>query len=174
LSRTLGPALEPLPSGSPPTSHDVVPNARAEFDIRAGIGRSAGLKLAMSARPLPPRPEPRLPQQAAARHARCAFRVVYQLIDDLRRESHHEQAELLNIEPEPIGDRRFEALLAVLSEHEVGEAGHSAPEWAMRSSVVLDPPWYVSPYLHALADAESPEPLRARGVLMTAAGLTRV
>ncbi len=74
----------------------------------------------------------------------------------------------------PTGDRRFDALPAGLAEHEAREAGHAPPEWTMRSSVVLDPPWHVSPYLHAMAEAGSPDPLRARGVLITAADLTRI
>ncbi|MGI8562609.1 MAG: hypothetical protein ACR2MZ_03475 [Candidatus Dormibacter sp.] len=109
-----------------------------------------------------------------ARDERNALRVVFQLVDDMRRALGDGREGFLELGPMPTGDRRFDALLAGLAEHEAREAGQSPPKWATRLSVVLDPPWYVSPYLRAMAEVESPEPLRARGILITAADLTRV
>lgn len=75
--------------------------------------------------------------------------------------------------PSRQGDPRYDALLAGWAEFEAEQFGLEVPGWTARAPV-LSEAWYVSPYGKAAAEAESPEPLRRRGVMMERVDLMRL
>jgi transcriptional regulator with XRE-family HTH domain len=75
---------------------------------------------------------------------------------------------LVAVEPEPVGDKRFDALLAALAEHLCVHANIDPPAWVYESTRFLDQAWWVSGLASARAAAlvHTPASLRRRGVMI--------
>lgn len=101
---------------------------------------------------------------------RLAFRFV-ELCDAATAEG---RVSLVQDEPRPTGDERFDALLAGIVEYSCARHGMIAPAWVDDSSRFLETWWFVSGMrtLHANAIAHSPISLARRGVFLTEDALT--
>lgn len=77
-------------------------------------------------------------------------------------------AQLVEEEPEPTGDARFDALLAAVAEHLCVRNGLPAPGWSLTPSRFLDGFWWVSPLPSARTYAllNTPASFRRRGVML--------
>lgn len=77
-------------------------------------------------------------------------------------------------QPSTTGDRRWDALLAAVTEMDALRAGREVPDWARGHA--LPHLWFVgsSPSLHAHSLAHSPPSLAARGIVLDAASLESV
>lgn len=75
---------------------------------------------------------------------------------------------LLSAEPAPVGDRRFDALLAAAAEHLAVHAGLPVPTWSLDPDRVVDGFWWVSdlPSARTQALVHAPASFRRRGVLL--------
>lgn len=103
-----------------------------------------------------------------------AVRLIAELIAWVRAGVVHLDA--LGVEPAPLGDRRWDALIGGVAEMLFHEAGRPTPGWASSPGRVLDRPWFVS-RLHKLWPEifrTTPAALASRGVLISAASLESV
>ena len=75
---------------------------------------------------------------------------------------------LVAAEPAPIGDQRFDALLAAIAEDLCIHAGETPPPWVHAPSRFLDRAWWVSglPSARAAALVHAPASFRRRGVMI--------
>ena len=75
---------------------------------------------------------------------------------------------LVAAEPAPIGDQRFDALLAAVAEDLCIHAGETPPSWVHAPSRFLDRAWWVSglPSARAAALVHAPASFRRRGVMI--------
>jgi transcriptional regulator with XRE-family HTH domain len=82
----------------------------------------------------------------------------------------------LRAEPDPLGDRRWDALLAGVVELLCAERHHRVPGWTASPWRVLDGPWFVSRLRTLWPEilVTTPAPLAARGVLLSARSLESV
>ena len=73
---------------------------------------------------------------------------------------------LVSREPEPIGDQRFDALLAAIAEDLTCRDGHRPPDWVHDDTRFLDHSWWVSdlPSARAQALVHTPASYRRRGL----------
>jgi len=103
----------------------------------------------------------------------AAFRVVWQLADDLRRDDLAIRVALCITPPAPTGDPRFDALIAGIVEYLLSSDGLPLPTWLSEDSRCLDDPWDVEPVpsLQANARSRTPESLARHGVFLDPAEL---
>jgi transcriptional regulator with XRE-family HTH domain len=82
----------------------------------------------------------------------------------------------LDQEPAPLGDRRWDALLAGVTELLCRELGRPVPGWASSPARCLEAPWFVSPLRSLWPEIyrTTPAPLVARGVFLSGAALDSV
>ena len=75
-------------------------------------------------------------------------------------------AGLIAQEPEPVGDRRFDAFLAAMAEYVAYQHQVPAPEWCFAQERVLTFGWHLAPYPQARrwAYARTPGPFLGRGI----------
>ncbi|WP_308162690.1 helix-turn-helix domain-containing protein [Nocardia alni] len=75
---------------------------------------------------------------------------------------------LIAAEPAPVGDPRYDALLAATAEHLALHAGFEVPDWVLSDGRCLDRFWWVSELPSAKAQAllHSPASFRSRGVML--------
>lgn len=94
-----------------------------------------------------------------------------EFVDDLRRSRNHDLIET----PFPLGDERFDSLLASTIEYLCDEMGMETPDWAWDVPSCKEP-WFVSGYenLKAIAIAESPAFFRRRKIFVLENFLSRV
>lgn len=106
------------------------------------------------------------------------LRVVIQASDDFGKLRTSEDRAFFFCPPGPIGDRRFDALLAGLAVHLCREANMvSTPAWTRDREVLLDHIWWCdsdAPSLHALALRDAVPAMRARGVMFSRRNLESV
>lgn len=103
-----------------------------------------------------------------------ALRHVIQFLDDLRRLSANLKRQAVREEPQPVDDKRWDALLAGIAELASHQFGFDAPGWAAAPSRFLDRFWFViediigrpAPGLATRAFVNSPPQLAARGVFL--------
>jgi hypothetical protein len=81
---------------------------------------------------------------------------------------------LVAAEPEPTGDRRFDALLAAIAEDLCVHADITPPGWVHASDRYLDGFWWISnlPSARARALVHTPASYRRRGVMLDRHDLT--
>lgn len=111
-----------------------------------------------------------------------ALRHIIQFIDDVRRLDPGLRRQAVLVEPEPTGDRRWDALLAGIAEYASLTFGFAVPGWTAAPSRFLTRFWFViedilrrpAPGLAALAFVSSPPPLAARGVFLDRESLVSV
>jgi hypothetical protein len=68
------------------------------------------------------------------------WKLVWEFLEEYRWEQTEAQSSLLQEEPEPVGDQRWDALLAALAEHLAAQLDLAPPPWA--ESRVLRRPWF--------------------------------
>jgi predicted XRE-type DNA-binding protein len=96
-----------------------------------------------------------------------AFKVIIQARDHLLTLRDPDDVREWLVEPAPIADRRFDALLRVLTRRTVEAEGGEAPSWA--TPVPLSAPWTLHPLPSGKARAmrEAPADLAALGIFIT-------
>jgi transcriptional regulator with XRE-family HTH domain len=97
-----------------------------------------------------------------------ALRLLFGFADDFRGSSRPGQIALLQDEPPPTGDPRFDAALAGIAELFAAEAGIPAPTWVNGPTRFVEPWWFVAsrPEFHAYTLANTPALLARHGVFM--------
>ena len=111
----------------------------------------------------------------ATRRMRVAYRAVLGLHDDLMRADAASRVALCVMPPPPTGDRRFDALLAALVEHDLERDGLPVPGWA-RDPAHDAGGWWVEdlPELRAAVRKATPAAFARHGVWLDAAELESV
>ena len=147
-----------------------------ELDTLERLAAAAGLELAVA-----PKGTGRLARQVgeisravAEDRTAHAVRLVAELVAWIRDDV--VSPDSLAQEPPTTGDRRWDALLAGVAELLCHEAGRPVPGWASCPARSLDFPWFVT-RLRSVRPAiylDTPAPLAARGVLLSASSLQSV
>jgi hypothetical protein len=118
----------------------------------------------------------------AAGNADEALRYVIQFLSDVEKLSPEGLRQAVHEEPDSVGDKRWDALLAGVAEHACHHAGVTVPGWSAAPSRFLQRFWFViedilkrpAPGLAAWAFARSPAALAARGVFIDRRSLVSV
>lgn len=112
----------------------------------------------------------------AARLSRAAddrtrWKLVWEFLEEYRWEPASGQPALLREEPPPVGDERWDALLAALAEHLAATHDLAPPVWTELR--VLRQPWFPAELRVQRADAlvHVPASFRKHGVYLSAADL---
>jgi hypothetical protein len=94
------------------------------------------------------------------------WRLVAEFLEEFRHESPAVQWELVQAEPGPTGDPRWDVFLAALTEHVCARQDRAAPAWARDRR--LDQFWFPFNTRAARADAlvHSPVSFRRRGIFI--------
>jgi hypothetical protein len=102
---------------------------------------------------------------------RIRWKLVWEFLEEYRREPGDAQPRLLRDEPSPLGDERWDALLAALAEHLAAKHDLAPPAWT--GSRVLRRPWFPAELRVQRADAlvRAPAAFRKHGVYLSAADL---
>jgi transcriptional regulator with XRE-family HTH domain len=105
-----------------------------------------------------------------------AFREVIQLADDLAHESAAIRVALSVTAPPPVGDARFDALIAAVTDYRLTSARAPRPEWIASNNYRLSEPWDVEsvPALRADARRRTPASIRRHGVFLADSELASV
>jgi hypothetical protein len=99
------------------------------------------------------------------------WKLVWEFLEEYRWEPPGVQPSLLEEEPSPVGDERWDALLAALAEHLAAQHDLAPPEWAELR--VLRRPWFPAELKVQRAEALvwAPAAFRKHGVYLSAADL---
>lgn len=102
------------------------------------------------------------------------FRLVLEFLEEFQWEKPGDRLGLLEEEPGPTQDRRWDVLLAGLAEHLAAQDGQAGPAWADQRA--LETFWFLDNTPGGRADAlvRAPAALRRRGVFISADDLARV
>ncbi len=102
---------------------------------------------------------------------RIRWKLVWEFLEEYRWEPGDAQPRLLRDEPPPLGDERWDALLAALAEHLAAKHDLAPPAWT--ESRVLRRPWFPAELRVQRADAlvRAPAAFRKHGVYLSAADL---
>ncbi len=103
--------------------------------------------------------------------AKVRWKLVWEFLEEYRWEPADAQPQLLNGEPTPTGDGRWDALLAALAEHLAAQHDLAPPDWA--ESRVLARPWFPAELAIQRAEALvwAPAAFRKHGVYLSARDL---
>jgi hypothetical protein len=95
------------------------------------------------------------------------WKLVWEFLEEYRWESADVQMSLLCDEPAPVGDDRWDALLAALAEHLAAQHDLASPGWA--ETRVLRRPWFPAELAIQRADALvwAPAAFRKHGVYLS-------
>jgi hypothetical protein len=99
--------------------------------------------------------------------AKLRWKLVWEFLEEYRWEPAEAQPRLLGDEPTPVGDERWEALLAALAEHLAARLDLAPPPWA--ESRVLRRPWFPAELRIQRAEAlvSAPAAFRKHGVYLS-------
>ncbi len=99
---------------------------------------------------------------------RNALRLLFGFADDFRSSSRPGRIALLQEEPPPTGDARFDAALAGIAELFAAEGSIPAPAWVDEPERFVEPWWFVAsrPAFHAYTLANTPAVVARHGVFM--------
>lgn len=106
--------------------------------------------------------------------------VIGQALDDYESRRRwgtlNDAIELFVLEPESTGHAGLDAAIAALPVYLAARDEWEPPAWAMSPRRQTKTPWFVAPSERArrIAQTESPEPFRSRGVFITSDALSRV
>jgi hypothetical protein len=102
---------------------------------------------------------------------RTRWKLVWEFLEEYRWEPSDAQPYLLKDEPPPLGDERWDVLLAALAEHLAAKNDLAPPAWT--ESRVLRRPWFPAELRVQRADAlvRAPAAFRKHGVYLSAADL---
>jgi transcriptional regulator with XRE-family HTH domain len=105
-----------------------------------------------------------------------AWREVIQLADDLAREDGATRVALAVTRPLLVGDARYDALLAAVTDLRLSQDQLPRPKWLDGSEYRLDEPWDVEeiPALQANARQQTPQAIARHGVFLREAELASV
>jgi hypothetical protein len=103
--------------------------------------------------------------------SKVRWKLVWEFLEEYRWEPSGVQPSLLREEPSPVGDERWDALLAALAEHLAAQHDLAPPEWAELR--VLRRPWFPAELKVQRADALvwAPAAFRKHGVYLAASDL---
>jgi hypothetical protein len=103
--------------------------------------------------------------------AKMRWKLVWEFLEEYRWEPAETQASLLRDEPAPIGDERWDALLAALAEHLAAQLDLAPPPWA--EPRVLQRAWFPAQLQIHRAEALvwAPAAFRKHGVYLSARDL---
>jgi hypothetical protein len=103
-----------------------------------------------------------------------SIRLAFSFIELYEQARASERVHLLEDCPAPVGDPRFDALLAALAEHLCAEHGNESPAWVGDPSRFLDTWWFVAGMKSLEADAivHSPISFARRGVFLVDGALS--
>jgi hypothetical protein len=95
------------------------------------------------------------------------WKYVWEFLEEYRWEPVERRLRLLQDEPRPIGDERWDVLLAALAEHLAAGLDHPPPEWSR--SRVLARPWFPSSLRSKRVEALvwAPAAFRKHGVYLS-------
>ncbi|MGC4771384.1 hypothetical protein ACLQ25_20745 [Micromonospora sp. DT44] len=96
------------------------------------------------------------------------WRLVAEFLEEYRWEPAELRAGLLDVEPAPTGDERWDVFLAALAEHLAAKDGRGAPSWVATRS--LRQFWFPfnTPAARVDAVVHAPAAFRRRGVYVAA------
>jgi hypothetical protein len=99
------------------------------------------------------------------------WRLVWEFYEEYRWEPQGDRQRLIQDEPEPTGDRRWDTLLAALAEHLAAQEDDAAPAWTEER--FLERWWFPFdlPSQHVEALVHAPMAFRQRGVFVSARNL---
>jgi hypothetical protein len=99
------------------------------------------------------------------------WKLVWEFLEEYRWEPGDIQPSLLRDEPAPIGDDRWDALLAALAEHLAAQHDLAPPDWT--ETRVLSRPWFPAELEIQRAEALTwaPAAFRKHGVYLSARDL---
>jgi hypothetical protein len=99
------------------------------------------------------------------------WKLVWEFLEEYRWEPASVQPSLVLDEPTPVGDERWDALLAALAEHLAAQHDLAPPQWA--ESRVLRRPWFPAELRIQRAEALvwAPAAFRKHGVYLSARDL---
>lgn len=102
---------------------------------------------------------------------RVRWKLVWEFLEEYRWEPADHQLALLETEPEPIGDERWDVLLAALAEHLAAKHDAAPPGWTV--SRTLRTPWFPSdlPSKRVEALLWAPAAFRKHGVFLSSMDL---
>lgn len=97
-----------------------------------------------------------------------AWREIIQLADDLAREDGATRVSLTVTRPLPVGEVRYDALLAAVTDLRLSQDQLPRPPWLDSSEYRLDEPWDVEeiPALQADARRQTPQAIARHGVYL--------
>ncbi len=107
---------------------------------------------------------------------KLAWRQIIQCSDDLSRECPATRVALTVTQPLPVGDARYDALLAAVADHHLARDSLPRPSWLDLPDYRLAEPWDVEgvPSLRARARRRTPPAIARHGVFLAASELTSV
>jgi hypothetical protein len=108
----------------------------------------------------------------AADDERVRWKLVWEFLEEYRWEPAEVQVGLVRDEPAPLGDERWDALLAALSEHLLAQHDLAPPQWT--EARVLRRPWFPAQLAVHRVDALvwAPAAFRKHGVYLSTHDLT--
>ena len=108
---------------------------------------------------------------AGTAHDKLRWKLVWEFLEEYRWEPPKAQPSLLADEPSPIGDERWDALLAALAEYLAAPHNLAPPDWAELR--VLRRPWFPAELKVQRTDALvwAPAAFRKHGVYLAASDL---
>ncbi|MEU9834165.1 hypothetical protein AB0D67_21795 [Streptosporangium sp. NPDC048047] len=103
----------------------------------------------------------------ASSDERIRWKLVWEFLEEYRWEDPDAQPALFLEEPEPVGDERWDALLAAVAEHLAAKHDLAPPDWT--APRVLRSPWFPAELASQRADALvwAPAAFRKHGVYLS-------
>lgn len=100
---------------------------------------------------------------------------IREFLDDFYTADEDQRGPMLEVSPDPLGDRRLDAYLAALAEHLAYHHRLDVPAWAMEPTRFLEQWWFPTGFksLHAQALVQSPASFRRRGIFVDDTELQR-
>ena len=105
-------------------------------------------------------------RETPSKNSQRRLRLVFEFLRDI---NESQQLSLrFAVEPMATGDRRFDALLAAITEDSCVRGGVAPPSWVFANKRLLDEAWWVSNLKSARAQAlvNTPASFRRRGVMI--------
>jgi hypothetical protein len=108
----------------------------------------------------------------AVAEERTRWKLVWEFLEEYRWEPAETQLSLLQFEPQPVGDDRWDVLLAAVAEHLCAQHDVAPPAWA--EPRVLRRAWFPAELAVQRAEAlvRAPAAFRKHGVYLSAHDLT--
>jgi transcriptional regulator with XRE-family HTH domain len=113
-------------------------------------------------------------RETPSKNSQRRLRLVFEFLRDI---NESQQLSLrFAVEPMATGDRRFDALLAAITEDSCVRGGVAPPSWVFANKRFLDEAWWVSNLKSARAQAlvNTPASFRRRGVMIDRRDLVAV